>query len=202
MGLISFDPANPSAAGVVLTNTYDGKGFNSPNDLTVRADGNIYFTDPKWQCKGCTQTIEGVYRLPPGGQPELLTGTVVTQNNPNGIALSPDGNTLYVGGDKLTAHPLMADGSVGASMPDQVFGNIYGTDGLGVDCAGNVYAALNGQGTLKVVSKTGTPVGEITGMPKITNVAFGGPNSTTLFITTQGSDQLLSVELNVPGFPY
>ena len=198
-GIVTFDPANPAAAATVLTAQYNGAPFNSPNDLTVRADGNIYFTDPNYQCNNCTnQPVKGVYRLPPGGQPELLT---TTQDTPNGIALSPDGNTLYVGGSTLTAHPVMADGSVGAGAP---FGNASSTDGLGVDCAGNVYVTLNGQGTLKIVDKTGAPAGEFTGIANITNVAFGGPGNTTLYITNQDQNgsQLRSVELNVPGFPY
>lgn len=202
-GIATLDPANPGAAPVVVADSYNGASFNSPNDLTIRNDGNIYFTDPSWQCDGCSnQTVKGVYRIPPGGVPELVT--TAPQNNPNGIALSPDQNTLYIGGsedNKLTAHPLQADGSVGAGSD---FGGVRGTDGLGVDCAGNVYAALNQVGELKVLSPAGTEIAKFTGLPSVTNAAFGGPNNTTLYITSQEPDdgKLYSVELNVPGFPY
>src|SRR5690606_1463852 len=96
-GIVTFDPANPSAPPVTVSATYDGSRFNSPNDLTIRSDGTIYFTDPDWQCQNCGHLpVKGVYRIPPGGASELLT---VLQNDPNGIALSPDESVLYVGGN-------------------------------------------------------------------------------------------------------
>lgn len=196
-GIVTFDPSSPAAAPVTVHSTYNGSRFNSPNDLTIRSDGTIYFTDPDWQCADCGhQPVKGVYRIPPGGAPELLT---VLQDNPNGIALSPDESILYVGGNSLASYPVNEDGSIGAgtAFGEGFFGS---TDGLGVDCAGNIYVTTNG--TVTVFSPSGGNLGQIAA-DGVTNVAFGGPNSTTLYIVGFGSPGTLrSVELNVPGFPY
>ena len=194
-GIVRLDVAASSAE--VLVDRYDGARFNSPNDLTVAEDGTIYFTDPDWQCGGCAhQPVEGVYRLPPGGAPERLAE--VTQDKPNGIALSPDGRTLYVGGSpQLTAHPVGEGGAVGAGQPL----GVYGTDGLGVDCAGNVYVTADG--AVVVLDASGAELGRIAAA-QATNVAFGGPENRTLYITGFGDEAgtLRQVTLNVPGYPY
>lgn len=196
-GIVTFDPSSPAASPATVSAMYEGSRFNSPNDLTIRSDGTIYFTDPDWQCGDCGhQPVKGVYRIPPGGAPERLT---VLQDNPNGIALSPDEGILYVGGNSLSSHPVNADGSIGTGTP---FGeNFFGsTDGLGVDCAGNLYVTTNG--TVTVFSPSGANLGQIAA-DGATNVAFGGSSSTTLYIVGFGSPGTLrSVELNVPGFPY
>lgn len=197
-GLIVLDPANPSAEPVQLVTAYGGKAFNSPNDLTLRSDGNIYFTDPRWNCgSDCPQGDETsrAYRVDLSGTVTLFaTG----HPRPNGISLSPDENTLYVGGDgQLVSFPVNPDGSLGSSTP---FGsNVSGSDGLGIDCAGNVYAAMQNQG-VKVLSPSGTDLGSISVTGAVTNVAFGGADRTTLYITAANS--LYAVELNIPGFPY
>jgi gluconolactonase len=188
------------------TQTRNGARFNSPNDLVVRGDGNIYFTDPDFQApNGRTQEGTFVYRIAPAGEISVVDDSM---SNPNGITLSPDGNTLYASGaGVLREYALDA---AGAATPVGDVTNQIGTpDGMTADCAGNIYAADNGGRAILVFSPEGEQLGTIGGQAAfaqgVTNVAFGGPNRTTLFITTfsQGtSGGLYSVELGVPGMPY
>ena len=183
--------------------------FNSPNDLVLRGDGNLYFTDPDFQApQPRPQDGTRVYRI----APPFLTGeiTIVDQsiNNPNGVTLSPDGNTLYVaGGSTLRRYALDAAGV--ATQPDDITNDMQVADGMTVDCAGNVYAVENSGRRVRVFNPDGEEIGAIGPGPfddmGLTNVAFGGPNRTTLFISSASQDQrggLYSVELQVPGLPY
>jgi gluconolactonase len=191
--------------------TRNGQRFNSPNDLVIRGDGNVYFTDPDFQSPdGRIQGGTFVYRIaPPLGAGEI---TVIEQgiNNPNGITLSPDGNTLYVAGSQTLREYALDAAGAPTVVGDLATGNeIDGPDGMGMDCAGNIYASRNGAGFVAVFSPAGESLGTIGngafGGQGVTNVAFGGPNRTTLFITTfsgNGNTGLFSVELNVPGLPY
>jgi gluconolactonase len=177
--------------------TYMGKHFNSPNDLTVRSDGVVYFSDPDWQLAGRTNEtmMTGVYRVTPDDKVELIDGTL---NKPNGITLSLDEQTLYVGSSaaEIRAYPVNADGTVGAST---VFASPGGSDGLAIDCAGNLY--VSGGSDVKVYSSSGgNPIGTISVAGTTSNVAFGGTDSKTLYITA--GNTLYSIALNVPGLPY
>jgi len=204
-GIVAFDIAAPALPGDIIVDEFNGNRFNSPNDLTLRSDGSIYFTDPSYQCNAiaCGQGAQNqrAYWVNPSGVPTLIDQP---QGNdiqaPNGIALSLDENTLYIGGSNgLFAYTIGGDGSPTGGAP---FGQINGgVDGLGIDCAGNVYVT-NG-GTIQVRSSTGDDLGqlELDG-GNATNVAFGGLNQTTLFITRIQDLGLFSVELNVPGYPY
>lgn len=198
-GLFAFDPTNAAAAQETIVDMYESAGFNSPNDLTIRADGTIYFTDPNWNCGNeCPQggANNRVYRVTAAGVAQAIDPP---HDKPNGIALSPDGNTLYVGGNDagIKKYALAADGTIGA-MTD--FAAQQGVDGMTVDCAGNVYATVNGDGKVVVFSPSGAPLGEFTGLTSATNVAFGGADRKTLYITHELS--LKSVTLEVPGYPY
>ena len=186
--------------------TRNGARFNSPNDLVVRGDGNIYFTDPDFQApNGRTQEGTFVYRIAPTGEISVVDDSM---SNPNGITLSPDGNTLYAAGAGVLREYTLDAAGVATPVGDLT--NQIGTpDGMTVDCAGNLYAADNGGRSILVFSPEGEQLGTIGGQAAfaqgVTNVAFGGPNRTTLFITTfsQGeSGGLYSVELGVPGLPY
>jgi len=188
-----FDLENGDRTPIELT--YMGDHFNSPNDLTVRSDGTVYFTDPDWQLGGRTNEtgMTGVYRVPPGGDPELIDGTL---DKPNGIALSPDERTLYVGsaGQDLMAYPVDENGLVGDG---EVFASPGGSDGLTVDCAGNLYVTAGG---VQVFDPEGDQLGSITVAESPANVAFGGADRRTLYITARTG--LYSIVLNVPGYPY
>jgi len=191
--LSHIDPS--SGARVPLSLDYNGNNFNSPNDLAIRFDGNVYFTDPDWQIgtRNSETAITGVYRMRPSGEISLVDGTL---DKPNGIALSPDGSTLYVGsaGSNVLAYPVSDDGSVGSST---VFATTGSSDGLTVDCAGNLYVT---SGSVEVFSANGTKLGDITLGEAPSNVAFGGTEQRTLYITARTG--LYSIELLIPGLPY
>src|SRR5690606_14730474 len=107
-GVVSFDLTDPSATPTDVARMYEGAAFNSPNDVAVRSDGLVYFSDPNYNCGNCTtQPINGVYRVPSGGSPLLATDEIQT---PNGVTLSPDESILYISGSALEAFPVMGDG--------------------------------------------------------------------------------------------
>jgi gluconolactonase len=193
--------ANPN----VISGTFNGKGFNSPNDVIARADGNVYFTDPFFGTVpdgGLPQDKEAVYRIAPtGGNPTRLAYDF---SKPNGIALSPDGNTLYVvdSGSVFSA-ALGGDGSLSGTFTKVL--DAAGGDGMAVDLANNLYIAATGG--IQVFDKAGTALGTITlpaGTPS--NCTFGGTDRQTLYITSNNGNGdaatgLYSIHLNVPGLP-
>jgi gluconolactonase len=178
-----------------LVEGYMGKKFNSPNDLVMRSDGNLYFSDPDWQLSGGapSELPMAVYRVSPKGEVSVID----KMNKPNGVTLSPDESTLYVGAidSKIRKYTLSADGVPG---PASDFANTGGADSMAMDCAGNLYVA--GGGGVDVFAPSGTKLGTITGSNGTTNMAFGGPARKTLYIT--GGDSLYAIDLNVPGYPY
>lgn len=195
----------PLGTPVVLAGSYDGQRFNSPNDVAVRSDGNIYFSDPDYQAPSSRpQTQTRVYRVAPGSSE--VTVIDATRSEPNGVTLSPDERTLYVSGsDGIHSYPILADGSITAGSGARVAGFAGGSDGLGMDCAGNLYATSSKR--IVVLSPTGVEIGTISvsQAESVTNVAFGGPAHKTLFITSMGTGNqrgVFQVELNVPGMPY
>lgn len=189
---------------VVVAADGQGRRFNSPNDLTVRADGTIYFTDPNFQ-RGNRPDEQGgrtgVFRISPSGTVTLVDDRVA---QPNGIVLSPDERSLYVGGNadnRIFRYPVRADGSTG---PRTEFAAVTGADGATVDCAGNIYWTSYNDGRVHVFDPTGRKLGTITAGRNTTNVAFGGTDGQTLFITSgsTGNFGLYSVRLALPGNPY
>jgi len=172
-----------------------GLNFQGPNDIVVRSDGNIYFSDANYMLGNRTaEQPTRAYRRDPSGNLTVVDDGA----NPNGIQLSPDESTLYVahlggGGNNMLAYALDASGAVvGQGQP---FGT-GSSDGMAVDCAGNVYATQQG---VRVFTPAGDLIGTIPAQGAA-NVAFGGPDRRTLFITAGGS--LLSIELASPGLPY
>lgn len=179
-----------------VVTSYAGAKLNSPNDVVVRADGNVYFTDPNFT--GNTQAKQNVFRLAPLSTiPTVVDDTLV---KPNGIALSPDDAVLYVAsyaGDFVNRYVLAADGSAGAGT--KFIASIAKPDGLATDDAGNVYVAVNAG--VAVYRKDATLLGTLT-IPngkRASNMAFGEADRRTLFITAQ--TDLYRVRLNVPGRP-
>lgn len=196
----------PGGDRTVGNQQFEGQFFNSPNDLVLRNDGNIYFTDPAYQSGGNQpQSNNRVYRISPAGEVSELDGSY---QSPNGITLSPDGNTLYVSGDgPLRAYPLNTAGVAGA--PSTFPLQLEVPDGMTVDCAGNIYAVEYNARRIQVFSPDGTQIGTIASNlfdQPLTNVAFGGDNRRTLFISGAviGSNQgaIYSMEMDVPGLPY
>jgi gluconolactonase len=194
-GLLKIDITTDPATVTTLVAEYEGARFNSPNDLAIRSDGTIYFSDPDWQCSGgCTQPAKRVYRYSAGQVSEVVTG----HTNPNGLALSPDEKTLYVTGlENMQSLPINPDGSVGAATQ---FAPLQQADGMAIDCAGNIYVAANS--AITVLDKAGATIGTINVAATPNNAAFGGPEGKTLYITTQPPGVVYSIDVGVPGYPY
>jgi gluconolactonase len=180
---------------------YQGKRFNSPNDVAFRSDGNLYFTDPDFQSGG-EQEIgsTNVYRVAPDGSVSVVDDGI---KNPNGVSLSPDEKTLYVAGNLkqgyVKRYPVARDGSV--SKGTIFLNRVSVPDGMAIDCGGNVYVTEHSNRRIRVVGADGVELGEIAGLEhNVTNAAFGGVDRKTLFITTAGA--LYQISLPVPGLPY
>ncbi|MEJ7732314.1 MAG: SMP-30/gluconolactonase/LRE family protein [Polyangiaceae bacterium] len=190
-GLELFDPV--SAARTTFLEDFEGDRFNSPNDVTIRSDGNIYFTDPDWQLTQPAERPQAVYRIAPG----KVVSVITELNKPNGITLSPDEQYLYVGASdgQVRRFPLDADGTPGEP---ETFAQTGGNDGMAIDCAGNLY--VTAQGNVVVLSPEGDELGIIDVPGSTTNAAFGGAERKTLYITAGSS--LYSIELAIPGYPY
>lgn len=174
---------SPDRKVTVLVSDLGGKLFNGPNDVWIRPDGALYFTDPLykrsyWQRDPASQqTGQHVYFLAKGGSPKAVA-TDLTQ--PNGIIGTPDGKTLYVadiGAGKTYAYDIQSDGSLTGK---RLFCEM-GSDGMTLDNEGNVY--LTGKGVV-VYDRTGKLIERIA-VPQgwTANVTFGGRNRDLLFIT-------------------
>jgi gluconolactonase len=176
-----------------VTDNYQGKRFNSPNDAVVHNSGAIYFTDPPY---GLPKGFEdprrelahcGVYRVGVDGKVTLLTTAL---ERPNGIAFSPDEKTLYVAQSDAKraiwmSFPVKADGELGEGKVffdvTSAMGKLPGApDGLKVDQAGNLWAT--GPGGVYVISPSGKLLGRLETGERTANVAWGEDGS-TLFLT-------------------
>ena len=181
-----------------LASTFNGVAFNAPNDVIVRSDGNIYFTDPSYgedPDAAAHQPKQGLYRIAPGGGG--LTRLRQYNSNPNGVALSPDGNTLYVADTTANVVNYWALAADGTPSGEQKFADVTGGDGMAMDDAGNLYVAAS-TGVI-VFDKTGTQLGTITVAEQPANCTFGGADRKTLYITARTG--LYKIALKVPGLP-
>jgi gluconolactonase len=188
-----IDPAGKST--VVVTN-YQGKLLNGPNDIWIRPDGGIYFTDPYYQRdywkRGPKEQGEFVYFLLPSGK--NLTRVIDDLAQPNGIIGTPDGKSLYVSdirGNKTYRYRIQPDGS----LTRKVLFCPLSSDGMTIDSEGNVY--LTGKG-VTVFDSAGQKIAQIPVEENWTgNVCFGGKDRQTLFITA--SKGLYSMRMRVKG---
>jgi len=182
----------------VFVADYQGKHFNSPNDVALHSAGHVYFTDPDWQIgeRPNETGLTGVYLRKPTGEVVLIDGEL---SKPNGVSLSPDETRLYVGSASgiVQWYPVLADGSVG---PRQALAEVKEPDGMAVDCAGRLYVASHSAGELIVLSPEGQTLSIIKVAPRATNVAFGGADRKTLLITA--GTGVYSLHSDTPGFPY
>ena len=198
-----ISPLNaPKAEFETLAGQLDGKRFNSPNDLAMRANGDIYFTDPPYGLEHGVDdpakelAVQGVYRLATDGSVTLLIDNL---SRPNGIAFSPDQQLLYVANSDdnqpvIMVYPVEASGELGKG---KVFFDSWG-DGLAVDQQGRLYVAGPGNGVM-ILSPDGKHLGSLSTTQLTSNCTFGDDGS-TLYIT---SDMyLLRVRLNVMGIGF
>jgi len=179
----------------VITDGYQGKAFNSPNDANIHSLGDIYFTDPDWQLSERKKQIDftGVFKLSSTGVVSLIDSSLP---KPNGIVFSPDEKKLYVGANDnhVYVYPVNDDASLGKRTN---FVSIQSPDGMTVDCAGNLYVTSHTQGTLNVYTPKGKLLHKMPVAKQITNVEFGGKDLKTLLITT--GNGLYSLETNISG---
>jgi gluconolactonase len=190
----------------VICNSFQGRQLNRPNDVIVKSDGCIYFTDP-WTSPDAPQQwdlpFSGVFRLTPNlGTLSLLVDDFVL---PNGLAFSPDETVLYINDTRrahIRAFDMMPNG-MPARASDRVFVDLRGPepgvpDGMKVDVEGNVYCG--GAGGIWVMDKTGKKLGRIVhGASATTNIAFGGDDWKTLYFTSR--NHLGSVKVKIAGIP-
>jgi len=196
-GIVKLDYAGATLTTVV--DTYNGKHFNSPNDLVIRSDGTIYFTDPDYQLGNRTSETgkKGIYRTSPAGTVSVVDDTF---GEPNGITLSPDESILYVAdyaGGAVRTFAVAADGSTSGRKD---FASVKSPDGFGMDCLGNLYVASGSPGTVEVYSPSATKLGSVTVAASTSNLAFGGSDGKTLYITS--GKALYSLDMNLPGYYY
>ena len=180
----------------VLVKEFNGKLLNGPNDIWVRPDGGVYFTDPfykrpYWKRGPIEQESQGVFFYSAAGKLSRVDGDV---KQTNGIIGTPDGKTLYVadiGARKSYAYDIQDDGTL---KNRRLFCDM-GSDGMTIDDAGNVYLTLGKAVTS--FDKSGKQIAKIDVPENCTNVCFGGKKKKTLFITAGTS--LYSIEMKVKG---
>lgn len=186
----------------VLADSYHGKRLNSPNDVVVRADGSIWFTDPRF---GISSSFEGeeaaseigadyVFRIDPASG--AVTAVVTDMVRPNGLAFSPDQQTLYIadswrgadgtGQGTIRAFTISTDGALLSG------GRVFATciagrfDGFRVDTQGHIWSSTD-DGVHVLEPSSGTLIGRIRIPEIVSNVTFGGPKRNRLYITTNSS---------------
>ena len=191
---------------VTIASHYEGKRLNSPNDLIVKSDGSIYFSDPPY---GLTADygvegeqdldFQGVYRLSPDGQ--TVTLLVDDFDRPNGLCFSPDESILYINDTErmhVRVFDVQADGTIANG---RIFAEEEGDDGvpdgMKIDTHGNVY--LTGPGGIWIFDASGEHLGVIQTPERAANLGWGGDDWSTLFITA--STSLYSIQCKVSGIP-
>ena len=136
---------------------------------------------------------------------------ISTLQGPNGITLSLDQTTLYVGdkSDGITQYPVNTNGTIGAGTAFDATDLAHeNTDGMAIDCAGDLYVVRVNERDIIVANPAGTTIGHITGIPgggQLTNLAFGGTDHKTLYITVMGNSPakgVFKLPMSIPGMPY
>ncbi len=208
-----------TGAVTVLTERYEGKRYNSPNDVCVDGKGRIWFTDPRYGVdrSDLEMDVEAVYRIDPDGQVRRVLGQPDIER-PNGLAITPDDKTLYVidshgrpgGARKIWALEVSSDGRLSNKRLVYDFGKGRGGDGMRLDNRGNLWVAAGiltprGPGETTEVPPgvyVLTPQGKLLGRipiaeDVITNLAFGGPDCKVLYVTA--GKTLYKVPVQVSG---
>lgn len=202
--------ASIDGEATALTDTYQGKKYNSPNDVVVHSSGAVYFTDPTYGITPpssntmgdptATREIDfqGVYRVAPDGSVRLVVDSF---SQPNGLAFSPDESVLYIGDSQdkiINRYEVQSDGSLtGGTLfvdmrPDERRG---APDGMKVDEAGRLWTT--GAGGVWVIEPDGAVLGQFETNEHAANLCFGGPTFSTLFLCTRTT--LSSIETRVRG---
>lgn len=195
---MNADITQPQPDYITLTNSYNNKRLNSPNDITQDQMGNYYFTDPGYGlAKKEDQELpfSGVYKIDNAQKTSLLIDSI---SHPNGIALSPDGKTLYIsnsGTSTLYAYNLDEEKNIQSggvffdfrNLKDQGSG---GTDGLKVDSEGYIFTT--GPGGVWILSKEGKPLAKINTEITTSNCSLS-KDGKTLYMTS--TDKVLRINM-------
>ncbi len=199
----------------MLADRADGKRFNGPNDVAIATDGAIYFTDSDVGLRGgikggLAEMPDAVWRWKDGKVTQVVSRDELG-DEPNGIALSPDGQFLYLtagtasANPRIMRYPVDPDGGVG---PGTLFAQGDGIgDGMKTDAKGNLYSTGPLTGTVRITSPAGKLLG-VLHLPKpgdvepsklicASAVAFGGDDARTLYITA--CDDVFAIPLKSPG---
>ena len=183
-----------------IAQSYKGNVFNSPNDVAVAKDGTVYFTDPSFQRDAAPggQSKTSVYRVAVDGSVSVVDSSF---DNPNGISLSLAENVLYVNGNGekgvLRAYPIV-DGVPQAGT--DLVTDLFVPDGMAIDCHGNLYVAEHAAQQVRVFTPAGKQIATIKVDANVTNLAFGGEQGKTLYIT--GAGAIWQLPLDVTGSAY
>jgi gluconolactonase len=212
--VVRMDPDGRGGGREVLATHYEGKELNSPNDVVVKSDGAIYFTDPTYgRMPGFglereqDLDFQGVYRIPPGGgDPQLMVDDFA---QPNGLCFSTDESLLYIN-DTDRAHirvfDVQADGTLANShvLADGIgsgkleIGDLV--DGMKLDERGNVW--VTGPGGVCVFDPDGQHIGTVEVPENVGNVNWGGPNWDQLFIPATTSMYRIQCKVSGNRLPY
>lgn len=197
---VTLNGDGTEAGRETIASHYDGKELNSPNDVVVRSDGAVYFTDPTYGRHDAAYGVgreselgfQGVYRIPPGGGATQLVADDFEE--PNGLCFSPDERTLYVndsGRMNVRRFSVNADGSLagGEAIVDEVGDPERFTEGIcdGMKCDehGNIW--VTGPGGVWAVSPDGEHLGTVEVPENTANLNWGGPDWNVLYLTATSS---------------
>ena len=212
--LVRMDPDGTGSGREVLASHYEGRELNSPNDVVVKNDGAIYFTDPTYgRMAGFgiereqDLDFQGVYRIAPeGGDPQLLIDDF---EQPNGLCFSTDESLLYIN-DTTRAHirvfDVQSDGTIANSrvLADGIgsgsleIGDLV--DGMKLDERGNVW--VTGPGGVCVFDPDGNHIGTVEVPENVGNINWGGPNWSQLFIPATSSMYRIQCKVSGNRLPY
>ena len=212
--VVRMDPDGRGGGREVLATHYEGRELNSPNDVVVKSDGAIYFTDPTYgRMPGFgvereqDLDFQGVYRIAPGGgDPQLLVDDFA---QPNGLCFSPDESLLYIN-DTTRAHirvfDVQSDGTIANSrvLADGIgsgsleIGDLV--DGMKLDERGNVW--VTGPGGVCVFDPDGNHIGTVEVPENVGNINWGGPNWSQLFIPATSSMYRIQCKVSGNRLPY
>lgn len=195
--LLAIDPSGRIS---VLAREYRGERLHGPNDLVFDPCGNLYFTDPKGS--SLEKRIGNVYLYRTNGELERLDEGYAF---PNGVAIGPDGKTLYMAETHTRRIYRFSLGPDGRFTGREVFAELSGDDlipgagpdGMAFDVEGNLYVAYWGKGCVSVLDQKGRLVGELPTLgKKPTNVAFWG---TVLYVTEMEPGRIVCLDVGIPG---
>jgi gluconolactonase len=212
--VVRMDPDGKGGGREVLATHYEGRELNSPNDVVVKSDGAIYFTDPTYGRmpgfgieRDQDLAFQGVYRIAPGGgDPQLLVDDF---DQPNGLCFSTDESLLYIN-DTTRAHirvfDVQSDGTIANSrvLADGIgsgsleIGDLV--DGMKLDARGNVW--VTGPGGVCVFDADGQHIGTVEVPENVGNINWGGPDWSQLFIPATSSLYRIQCKVSGNRLPY